>query len=65
MRERRVAAQEVQVRLAPGGDMVVVIAVGDGATDHQQQNLAQRVEDATNIAWVLDPGKMIQQDSQA
>ena len=61
MRERRVAAQEVQVRLAPGGDMVVVIAVGDGATDHQQQNLVQRVEDA----WVLDPGKMIQQDSQA
>jgi hypothetical protein len=45
--------------------MVVVIAVGDGATDHQQQNLAQRVEDATNIAWVLDPGKMIQQESQA
>jgi hypothetical protein len=45
--------------------MVVVIAVGDGATDHQQQNLAQRVEDATNIAWVLDPSKMIQQDSQA
>jgi hypothetical protein len=41
--------------------MVVVIADGDGATDHQQQNLAQRVEDA----WVLDPGKMIQQDSQA
>ena len=32
--------------LAPRGNMVVVVAVGDGAADHQEQDLGQRVGNA-------------------
>ena len=51
--------------LAPGGDVVIVVAVGDGAADHQQQDLGQRVGDAAHIARVGDGGEMLKVDRQA
>ena len=57
--------QEGQMRLAPGGDVIVVVAVGDGAANHQQQDLGQRMGDAADIARVGDGGEVIQQDSEA
>jgi len=35
----QVAAQEAEVGLAPCGDVVVVVAVGHGGADHEQQDL--------------------------
>ena len=53
------------MRPAPGGDVVVVVAVGDGRADHQQQDLGQRVRDATDIARVGDGGEVIEQNAEA
>jgi hypothetical protein len=50
---------------APGGDVVVVVTVGDGAADHQQKNLGQRVQDPPHIAGVVDRRGVFQQDGEA
>ena len=55
-------AQEREMGLAPGGDVVVVVAVGDGGAHDQQQDLGQWVGDAADIARVGDGGEVIQQD---
>ena len=59
------AAQELQALLPPGGDRLVVVAVGDRAADHQQQNLRQRVGDPPRLAGVLDDGQMVQKGAKA
>ena len=53
------------MRLAPGGDVVVVVAVGHRPADHQQQHLWQRMGHAADVARAVDPGKMLQQNGQA
>jgi len=45
--------KEVQMGLSPGGDVVVVVTVGDRAADHQQQDLRQRMADPAHIARVI------------
>ena len=59
------AAQEVQVRLAPGGDVVVVVAVGHGAADDQEQDFSEWMGDAADIARIIDAGEMVEKDAQA
>src|SRR3546814_7693344 len=54
------APQEREMRLAPGGDVIVVVAVGDRAADRQQQHLRQRMRHTPRIARVLDLRKMLQ-----
>ncbi len=49
----------------PGGDVVIIVAVGDRATDHQQPDLGQRVGDAAHIARIVDGGQMLRQERQA
>ncbi|MBV8852832.1 MAG: hypothetical protein JOY91_05500 [Sinobacteraceae bacterium] len=61
---RRGAAQKVQVCLAPGGDMVIVVAVGEAAADPQQQDLWERIEDAADIARILDLRQVLEQDGK-
>jgi hypothetical protein len=61
----QMASQEVQVGVAPRGNMVVVVAVGDGAADHQEQDLGQRVGNATDVARVVDGGEVVQQCAEA
>ena len=39
------AAQEIQMRFAPIGDQVEVVAVADAAADHQEHDLAQGMGD--------------------
>jgi hypothetical protein len=58
-------AEERQMRGPPIGDGVVIVAVGNRGADHQQQGLAQRVENAANIERVLDAGEMLEQRGQA
>src|SRR5215217_4977405 len=55
------AAQERQVRLAPFGDPLVIVAIGDGATHDQQQHLRQRMGYTPLIPRVIDDRKMVQQ----
>jgi hypothetical protein len=45
-----VPAQDVEMRRAPGGNVLVAVAIGDGATDHQQQNPGQRMQDPPHVA---------------
>src|SRR3546814_10337033 len=52
------------MRLAPGGDVIVVVAVGDRAADRQQQHLRQRMRHTPRIARVLDLRKMLQKRRQ-
>lgn len=53
------------MRGTPGGDVLVVVAVGDAAADDQQQHLGQRMQDAPHVARVFDLGEVIQQRSEA
>ncbi len=61
----QVAAQEVQVGFAPGGDVVVVVAVGHGGAGHEQQHLGQGMGNAAHAARVVDGGEVVQQRAQA
>jgi hypothetical protein len=45
--------------------MIVVVAISDGAAHDQQQDLAERVEDAAHIPRVLDLRKVVEQNGQA
>ena len=42
------------MRRIPGSDVIVVVAIGDGAADHQQQDLGQRMGDPADIARIVD-----------
>ncbi len=46
--------------LAPSGDVIVVVAIRNGAANDQQQNLRQRMQAAPDIARIVDRGKMFQ-----
>jgi len=59
------ATQQRQVSLAPLGDPVVVIAVGDRAAHDKQQHLRKRVRNPPRLARVFDDGKMIKKRLQA
>ena len=43
------AAQEIEMRFAPIGDQVEVVAVANAAADHQEHDLVQRVRDIARI----------------
>jgi len=62
--EGQEAAQEVQPLPAPGGDRLVIVAVGDRAADDQQQNLRKRMRDPPRLARVFDRRKMIQKGAK-
>jgi hypothetical protein len=58
-------AKEFEMRLTPGGYVVVVVTIRDRATNDQKQNLRQRMKDPPDIAWVVDRGKMFQKYREA
>jgi putative transposase len=62
---RQVAAEEAEMRRAPGGDVLVVVAVGDGAADHQQQDLGQRMQNPPHVTRVLHLGEVVEQRVEA
>ena len=49
--------------LAPGGDLVEIVARGDGGAGQQQQDLSQRKDDPPGLAIVRKPRKMLQEQS--
>jgi hypothetical protein len=65
MRVGLVLAEEVEMRRAPGRDVLVVVAVGDGAADDQQQDLGQRVQDPPHVARVFHLREVIEQRGEA
>src|SRR5271157_4477078 len=50
--------------VSPISDGLEAVAVGDRGADAQQQNLVQLVSYVFRTAFVLDPGKVLQQKSQ-
>ena len=58
--KRQKAAQKVEMRLAPGGDVVEIVARGDRRADNQQQHFPQGMRHAPLFARILDDRKMIQ-----
>ena len=48
---------------APGGDFVEIVARGEGGAGQQQQDLGQRVDDPPRLTVIIEPGKMLQQQS--
>ena len=50
--------------IAPGHDLVKVVAGGNRAAHHHQQHFAQGIEHPPRLTLILDPGKMLQQQSQ-
>ena len=61
----QVPAQEVEMRRAPGGDVLVVVAVGNGAANHEQQHLGERMQDPPHVARVLHLREVIEQRRKA
>ena len=59
----REAAQEILVLLAPGDNIIEIVAGRDGGAGQQQQHLAQRIRNPPRLAPVLEPGKMLQKHS--
>jgi hypothetical protein len=62
---RQDLAQKRQMRLTPGGDVFVIVAVGDRPAHHQKQNLRQGVSHPPGLARVIDPREMLQQRPKA
>jgi len=58
-------AEKVEMRRAPGGDVLVVVAVGDGAADDEQEDLVEPVGDPPRVARVLHHGEMLEQRCEA
>ena len=56
-----VLAEKAEMRRAPGGDVFVVVAIGDTAADHQKENLRQRMQDPPHVARVLHLRKVVEQ----
>ena len=51
--------QKMQVMLALGGNIVKIVAARDGGTDHQQQDLRERIDDAPWLTVIGDCRKMV------
>jgi hypothetical protein len=65
MMEIREPAKEVEMVLAPGDDIVEVVARGDRGASQQKQDLGQRKGDPPRLAVVLQPRKMLQKQRHA
>jgi hypothetical protein len=63
MMERREPPQEIQMMLAPRGDLVEIVARGNGGAAQQQQDFSQRKGDPPGFPLVRKPRKMAQQQS--
>ena len=61
----QVPAEEAEMRRAPGGDVLVVVAVGDGAADDQQEDLVEPVADPPHVTRILDRGEVVEQRRKA
>ena len=61
----QVPAEEVEVRGAPGGDVLEVVAIGDGAAHHEQEDLGQRMQDPPHVARGLHLRDVVEQRSEA
>jgi hypothetical protein len=64
MMKLRELPQKMQVMLAPGDNIVKIVAARDGGTDHQQQDLRERIDDAPRLTVIRQCGKMVQQQGQ-
>ena len=51
--------------MAKGGDLVEVVARGDGGAGQQQQDLGQRVDDPPRLTVIFEKGKMLESDEPA
>ena len=58
--KRPIAAQKLKMRRTPGGDGLVVVAIGHCGADHQQQDLRQRMRHSPSLARIVDHCKMIE-----
>ncbi len=54
----------MQVMLAPGDNIVKIVATRDGGTDHQQQDLRERIDNAPRLTVIRECGKLVQQQGQ-
>src|ERR1700694_6178149 len=62
--ELREAAQEIEIVLAPGDDVVEVVAGGDGGAGYQQEDFGQWIHDPAGLPVVGKLGKMLQKQRQ-
>src|SRR5208282_665643 len=56
--EIRKSAQEVEMVLAPGGNLVKIVAGRDRRTSHQEQYLLERIHHPPGFAAIVEVGKM-------
>jgi len=61
---RREPPQEVEVILAPGDDVVEIVARSDRPARHQQQDFLERVHHPPGLAAVFKRGKMLQKQTK-
>src|SRR6266704_5952254 len=58
-------AQKGEMVLAPGDDVVEIVAGRDRGAGHQQQDLLERIHDPPGLALIPEFGKMLQKQAQA
>jgi hypothetical protein len=56
--------QKMQMMLAPGDNIVKIVAARDGGTDHKLQDLRERIDNAPRLTVIRECGKMVQQQGQ-
>ena len=61
LRAGQMPLQRFQMRHAPGGDVLVIVAIRDGPANDEQQHLGQRMQDAPQVARVRHMAEMIEQ----
>lgn len=61
----KVAAQEVEMSLAPVGDQIVILAIADRAADDEQQHFGKRVRHPPGLTRVFNGREMVQKRLQA
>jgi hypothetical protein len=55
------AAKEIKMRRAPGGDIVIVVAIRDRAANDQEQDFRQGMKDPADIARIINCGQVFQE----
>ena len=61
----QIAPEEVQMRLATGRDVLVVVAVAHRGAHREEKDLPQRIHHPPRRARILDPREMVQQRLEA
>jgi len=57
--ERRKPPQKIQMVLSPQGDLIKIVARGNGGAGQKQEHLGQRIHHPPRLALIVEPREML------